>query len=304
MTLDSSAASFLQMLVEAGRPPLHESLPVDARAGYDATVPFAGEGADVEFVSELTIDGVPCHLIRPKNVAKPPVLVWFHGGGWVIGSSAASLAVCQDLAASAGCAVISVDYRLAPEHPAPAALMDCAAVTKWVLEHGREIGLDHSRVAVGGDSAGGNLAALVALELGEALCHQALVYPVVDLTLSHPSIDENAEGYLLTKAGMQWFVGHYLGGTGISAGDESVSPLAAAPERMRKTASASVLIAGFDPLRDEGAAYASALAKAGVSCELRSFPGQIHAFFTLRELIPEGGDAIEWVAQRLSSAFG
>lgn len=304
MTLDSSAASFLQMLVEAGRPPLHESLPVDARAGYDATVPFAGEGADVEFVGELTIDGVPCHLIRPKNVAKPPVLVWFHGGGWVIGSSAASLAVCQDLAASAGCAVISVDYRLAPEHPAPGALMDCAAVTKWVLEHGREIGLDHSRVAVGGDSAGGNLAALVALELGEALCHQALVYPVVDLTLSHPSIDENAEGYLLTKAGMQWFVGHYLGGTGISAGDESVSPLAAAPERMRKTASASVLIAGFDPLRDEGAAYASALAKAGVSCELRSFPGQIHAFFTLRELIPEGGDAIEWVAQRLSSAFG
>jgi len=304
MTLDSSAASFLQMLVEAGRPPLHESLPVDARAGYDATVPFAGEGADVEFVSELTIDGVPCHLIRPKNVAKPPVLVWFHGGGWVIGSSAASLAVCQDLAASAGCAVISVDYRLAPEHPAPAALMDCAAVTKWVLEHGREIGLDHSRVAVGGDSAGGNLAALVALELGEALCHQALVYPVVDLTLSHPSIDENAEGYLLTKAGMQWFVGHYLGGTGISAGDESVSPLAAAPERIRETASASVLIAGFDPLRDEGAAYASALAKAGVSCELRSFPGQIHAFFTLRELIPEGGDAIEWVAQRLSSAFG
>lgn len=292
------------MLVEAGRPPLHESLPVDARAGYDATVPFAGEGADVEFVGELTIDGVPCHLIRPKNVAKPPVLVWFHGGGWVIGSSAASLAVCQDLAASAGCAVISVDYRLAPEHPAPGALMDCAAVTKWVLEHGREIGLDHSRVAVGGDSAGGNLAALVALELGEALCHQALVYPVVDLTLSHPSIDENAEGYLLTKAGMQWFVGHYLGGTGISAGDESVSPLAAAPERMRKTASASVLIAGFDPLRDEGAAYASALAKAGVSCELRSFPGQIHAFFTLRELIPEGGDAIEWVAQRLSSAFG
>ncbi len=303
MTLDTSAADFLQMLVDAGRPPLHESVPVDARAAYDAMAPFGGEGADVESVAELTIDGVLCHVVRPRDVAKPPVLVWFHGGGWVIGSSAASVAVCQDLAAATGCAVISVDYRLAPEHPAPAAVMDCAAVTKWVLEHGREIGLDHTRVAVGGDSAGGNLAALVALELGDALCHQALVYPVVDLTLSHPSIDENAEGYLLTKAGMQWFVGHYLGGTGISAGDVSVSPLASSPERLRRTASASVLIAGFDPLRDEGAAYAAALQQAGVAAELRAFPGQIHVFFSLRVLIPEAEEAIGLIAQQLRSAF-
>ena len=169
MTLDSSAASFLQMLVDAGRPPLHESIPVDARAGYDALAPFGGEGADVESVTETTIDGVPCHVVRPLEVSTPPVLVWFHGGGWVIGSAEASLAVCRDLAAAAGCAVVSVDYRLAPEHPAPAAVMDCTAVTKWVLEHGSEIGLDHRRVAVGGDSAGGNLSALVALDLGEEL---------------------------------------------------------------------------------------------------------------------------------------
>lgn len=304
MTLDTSAANYLQLLADAGRPPLHESAPVDARAAYEATVPFAGEGADVESVVEMTLDGVPCHIVRPLDVAKPPVLVWFHGGGWVIGSAAASLAVCQDLAASSGCAVVSVDYRLAPEHPAPAAVMDCIAVTRWVLEHGREIGLDRTRVAVGGDSAGGNLAALVALELGDALCHQALVYPVVDLTLSHPSIDENAEGYLLTKAGMEWFVGHYLRGTGISANDTSVSPLANSPERLRKTASASVLIAGFDPLRDEGVAYAEALRNAGVSAELRTFPGQIHAFFSLRVLIPEAGEAIDWIAQQLRGAFG
>jgi len=303
MTLDSSAANFLQMLVDAGRPPLHESVPVYARVGYDAMIPFAGEGADVESVIEMTIDGVPCHVVHPKDVVKPPVLVWFHGGGWVIGSATASLAVCQDLAASAGCAVVSVDYRLAPEHPAPAAVMDCSAVTRWVLEHGPEIGLDHTRVAVGGDSAGGNLAALVALELGDALCHQALVYPVVDLTLSHPSIDENAEGYLLTKAGMEWFVGHYLGGTGISAGDTSVSPLAASPGRLRRVASASVLNAGFDPLRDEGAAYAEALRQADVQTELNTFSGQIHGFFSMRVLIPEAGEAIDWIAQQLRGAF-
>lgn len=303
MRLDTSAENFLQILVDAGRTPLHESAPVDARAAYDAMAPFGGEGADVESVVEMTIDGVPCHVVRPHNLAKPPVLVWFHGGGWVIGSSASSLAVCQDLAASAGCAVVSVDYRLAPEHPAPAAVMDCSAVTRWVLEHGREIGLDHTRVAVGGDSAGGNLAALVALELGDALCHQALVYPVVDLTLSHPSIEENAEGYLLTKAGMEWFVGHYLNGTGISAEDVSVSPLANSPDRLRRTAGASVLNAGFDPLRDEGAAYAEALSQAGVATELRTFSGQIHGFFSLRVLIPEAGEAIDWIAQKLRTAF-
>jgi acetyl esterase len=129
------------------------------------------------------------------------------------------------------------------------------------------------------------------------------VYPAVDLTLSHPSIDENAEGYLLTKAGMEWFVGHYLGGTGIDAGDASVSPLAAPSTRMRNTATASVLVAGFDPLRDEGLGYATALSDAGVATHTRAFSGQIHGFFSVRMLIPEAGEAIDWVAQQLKDAF-
>ena len=129
------------------------------------------------------------------------------------------------------------------------------------------------------------------------------MYPAVDLTISHPSIDENAEGYLLTKAGMEWFVGHYLGGTGIDAGDASVSPLAAPAARMRNAATASVLVAEFDPLRDEGLAYATALSDAGVATQTRTFSGQIHGFFSLRVLIPEAGEAIDWVAQQLKDAF-
>jgi acetyl esterase len=129
------------------------------------------------------------------------------------------------------------------------------------------------------------------------------VYPAVDLTISHPSIDENAEGYLLTKAGMEWFVGHYLGGTGIDAGDASVSPIAAPSARMRNAATASVLVAGFDPLRDEGLAYATALSDAGVATQTKAFSGQIHGFFSYRMLIPEAEEAIDWVAQRLKDAF-
>ena len=129
------------------------------------------------------------------------------------------------------------------------------------------------------------------------------MYPAVDLTISHPSIDENAEGYLLTKAGMEWFVGHYLGGTGIEAGDASVSPLAAPSARMRNAATASVLVAGFDPLRDEGLAYATALSDAGVATQTKAFSGQIHGFFSYRMLIPEAEEAIDWVAQQLKGAF-
>jgi acetyl esterase len=181
--------------------------------------------------------------------------------------------------------------------------MDCLGVTAWVLEHGRELGLDHTRVAVGGDSAGGNLAALVAQELGDRLVHQLLVYPATDLTLSQPSITENGEGYLLTAAGMRWFVDHYLADTGIDPADPSVSPLFAPARRIGRSPAATVLTAEYDPLRDEGEAYATALAAAGVSTDARRFDGQIHAFFGLRTVIPAAGEAIEWSASRLVAAF-
>lgn len=303
MTLDAAAADFLRLLVEAGRPPLEQNTPEEARAGSVAMAGFAGEGAPVASITEHHLDGVPCHVVTPTGEGPHPVLVWFHGGGWVIGSAETSLAVCRDLAAGAGCAVVSVDYRLAPEHRAPAAVMDCLGVTAWVLEHGRELGLDNTRVAVGGDSAGGNLAALVAQELGDRLVHQLLVYPATDLTLSQPSITENGEGYLLTAAGMRWFVDHYLVDTGIDPADPSVSPLSASSRRIGRSPSATVLTAEYDPLRDEGEAYAEALVAAGVPTESRRFDGQIHAFFGLRAVIPAAGEAIDWSASRLAAAF-
>lgn len=303
MPLDPAAAQFLQLLIDAGRPPLEQNTPGEARAGSEAMALFAGEGADVSSVTTHHLDGVACEVIIPHGDGPHPTLVWFHGGGWVIGSAATSVAICRDLAAAARCAVVSVDYRLAPEHRAPAAMMDCLGVTSWVLEHGREIGLDHTRVAVGGDSAGGNLAALVAQELGDRLRHQLLVYPATDLSLTRPSITENGEGYLLTAAGMRWFVDHYLSGTGIDPRDPSVSPLSASPRRIGTTAPATVITAEFDPLRDEGEDYAAALTDAGVPTALRRFDGQIHAFFGLRMMIPAAGEAIDWSGTRLAEAF-
>lgn len=304
MPLDPAAAQFLQLLIDAGRPPIEQTTPSEARLGSAAMAVFAGEGADVASVETRHLDGVRCEVVTPHGSGPFPTLVWFHGGGWVIGSAESSVGLCRDLAIAGGCAVVSVDYRLAPEHRAPAALMDCLAVTSWVLDHGREIGLDPNRVAVGGDSAGGNLAALVALELGDRLVHQLLVYPATDLTLSTPSMTENGAGYLLSAAGMRWFVDHYLTGTGIEANDPSVSPLFAAPSKVARTAPATVITAEFDPLRDEGEDYARALSLAGVPVECRRFDGQIHAFFGLRLAIPDAAEAIEWSGRRLTACFG
>jgi len=303
VTLDESAQAFLTLLAEAGRPPLDELPPVEAREASAAMSVMAGEGAEVASVDERRIAGVPCVVITPSGSGPRPVIVWFHGGGWVLGSAEQSTSVTMDLAAASGCVVVSVDYRLAPEHPAPAAMVDCSAVTAWVLEHGAEEGWDTSRVAVGGDSAGGNLAALVALDQGEALRAQLLVYPATDLTRSAPSHVENGEGYLLTARMMEWFVSHYLRGTGIAAADPTVSPAAASTRRMSHAARAAIITAGFDPLRDEGRAYAESLRAAGVVVDHREWEGQIHAFFGLRAIIPEAVEAIEWLAERAREAM-
>jgi acetyl esterase len=303
VTLDASARSFLDLLIEAGRPALDEMAPPEARETSKATALLAGSGAEVASVDQRRIAGVPCVVITPIGAGSHPVIVWFHGGGWVLGSADQSTAVTMDLAAAAGCVVVSVDYRLAPEHPAPSAMVDCSAVTTWVIEHGTEEGWDSSRVAVGGDSAGGNLAALVAQEQADALRAQLLVYPVTDLTRSSPSYIKNGDGHLLTARMMRWFVDLYLGGTGIDPADPTVSPAGASSRRLSHTARAAIITAGYDPLRDEGRAYAEALRAAGVTVDHREWEGQIHAFFGLREAIPEAGEAIEWLADRAREAF-
>ena len=303
MTLDASAQSVLSVFAQSDRPS-PDALPInEARDGYAALSSLGGTGAEVATVDHRRIAGVPCVVITPIGAGPHPVIVWFHGGGWALGSADQSIPVTRDLAAAAGCVVVSVDYRLAPEHPAPAAMVDCSAVTAWVIEHGAEEGWDSSRVAVGGDSAGGNLAALVAQEQADALRAQLLVYPATDLTRSLPSHVENGEGFVLTARVIDWFVKNYLGGTGIDPDDPSVSPAVASPRRLGRTARASIITAGYDPLRDEGRAYAEALRSAGVTVDHREWEGQFHPFFNLRTLIPEAGEAIDWLADRAREAF-
>lgn len=303
VTLDPSAQSVLSVFAESNRPS-PDALPIDeAREGYAVLSSLGGTGAEVASVDHRRIAGVPCVVVTPIGAGPHPVIVWFHGGGWVLGSAEQSTPVTKDLAAAVGCVVVTVDYRLAPEHPAPAAMVDCSAVTAWVIDHGAEEGWDSSRVAVGGDSAGGNLAALVAQEQADALRAQLLVYPATDLTRSSPSHVENGEGFVLTARVIDWFVKNYLGGTGIDPADPTVSPAAASSRRLSHTARAAIITAGYDPLRDEGRAYAKALRAAGVTVDHREWEGQFHPFFNLRTLIPEAGEAIDWLAAQAREAF-
>lgn len=303
MPLDPAAKNLLDMLASAGGPPLHEMNPSDARAMFGAMAGLGGPGAEVASVVDVELGGVPCVVVTPVGSGPFPALVWIHGGGWVIGSAPESVPLARDIAASVGCVVVSVDYRLAPEHRAPAAVDDCLAAVAAVFDRATELGIDAGRVAVGGDSAGGNLAALAAIEFGPRMCHQLLVYPATDLTLSHPSIDENAEGYLLTKSSMEWFVGHYLSESGRSGDDPALSPLFASDSALAATPSAFVITAEFDPLRDEGEAYAARLAAVGVPVVQRRFDGQIHAFFTMGALIPAGAEAVANACDQLRAAF-
>jgi len=226
--------------------------------------------------------------------------VFFHGGGWVIGDLNSHDGVCRSLANKSGHAILAVDYRLAPEHKFPAAFDDCAAALKWAHANAAALGIDNSRIAVGGDSAGGNLAAVVSA-LVPGLCHQLLVYPSTDMTLSFPSITANGEGKLLTSAAMAWFRGHYL--VDVDVRDPRVSPLFADDATVAALPAATFVLAGHDPLHDEGLAYAERLGAAGVPVEVHSFPGQIHGFFSLGALIPEAVEAAELVEASLRQAF-
>ena len=223
---------------------------------------------------------IPVWIYRPSEDSDLPVLVYFHGGGWVIGGLDTHDNIARALCQYGDCIVVSVDYRLAPEHRFPAALDDAYAATRWVAINAAELGVDSARLAIGGDSAGGNLAAVVAQQARTDnnlnIAFQLLIYPVTDLSLEFPSMQEFAEDYRLTRAAMACYIEHYLGPQG-DRNDPRAAPLSA-PD-LSGLPPALVLTAGCDPLRDEGKAYADKLVQAGAEVEYRCFEGMIHGFF-------------------------
>lgn len=264
----------------------------------------AGAPAEVAGVEDVTIPGpagpLRLRIYRPTGDGPAPLVAYFHGGGWVIGDIDTHDGSCRTLCHRTGSVVVSVDYRLAPENRFPAALDDCAAATAWMADHSAELGGDPGRLGVAGDSAGGNLAAAVTLRArsdgGPVLCAQALIYPAVDFTTERPSVEANGTGYLLTAEAMRWFCAQYLGDH--DRADPRASPLLA---DLRGLPPALVAVAEFDPLRDEGLAYASALATAGVPVRLLEFPGLVHGFLGLGALSPASAEAAEAVWAAFSS---
>jgi acetyl esterase len=294
LTLDPQASAFLGLAAE--QPPLDTLTPDEGRGLMRDAIPAFGEPVQLADVRDATAAGVPVRVYRPEAEGALPAIVHLHGGGWVLGDLDTHDAVCRDLAAGSGCAVVAVDYRLAPEHPFPAALEDSLAVVRAV----DELGLDPERVGVFGDSAGGGLAAVIARELRGAVRHQALVYPVCDARVgATDSYARYAEGYFLTARDMRWYLDHYA--TGVDPADPRLSPLAA--DDLTGAAPATIVLAQYDPLRDEGVAYARKLEEAGVEVELREYPGQIHPFVLLAGVIDAGREARAFLARRLAESL-
>ncbi len=303
MPLNPTLAAVLAQMAEAGAPELHEMSPVEGRAMYRA-MNDGNTKQDVAQVSDTIAGTVPVRIYHPNPGETLPCLVYFHGGGWVIGDLETHDHICRQLANTANCVVVAVDYRLAPEHPFPAPMDDCYTALNWVVGHAAEIGIDADRIAVGGDSAGANLSTVVALrardEEGPSICHQLLIYPVTDATFDTPSYSENAEGYMLSKAGMEWFWQHYIGSHSDPL-SQFVSPLRA--EDLSKLPAATVITAEFDPLRDEGEAYAELLIAAGNKVTMKRYDGVVHGFFAMSDLLEEARDAFELAAAELTSSF-
>ena len=313
MALDDDAARVLEIVRLSGRPPFETVSPTEARAlflgGREILSPAPAPVAETRELAIAGPDGghLPLRLYRAVGTAAGtslPALVFFHGGGWVVGDLESYDPMCRHLANSAGCAVVAVDYRLAPEHKFPAAVDDCVAATEWVAANGAALGVDAARLAVGGDSAGGNLAAVVSLIARDrgapSLRAQLLLYPAVDFAMSHASHQRFAEGHLLTLATMRWFAEAYLRGPQ-DAGDWRASPLRA--DDFSGLPPAYVLTAGYDPLYDEGTAYARRLEENGIAVEHRHIPDQIHGFLLMGKIVRAAGPALDEIGAALRAAF-
>ncbi|TFZ08879.1 alpha/beta hydrolase [Ramlibacter humi] len=305
--LHPQAQALLRLIEEKGIPPTHTLSPREAREFYRVrravTQP---EPPEVTQVSELKAGDIPLRYYRPAGSAAAdvlPVLVYYHGGGWVIGDLDTHDTLCRQLANGSGCAVVAVDYRMGPEHRYPAAVDDALAAARWVHDNAAGLKLDAKRMAVGGDSAGGNLAAVTALafrEGGPKLAFQLLIYPATDQRRGWPSHQANGQGYLLEKATMDYFISHYIDDRKHYL-DWRASPLLHTDHR--NLPPAFVLVAGYDPLHDEGVAYAQKLSEAGSRASLVNFDRQIHGFITMGKVIDEANTAVQLCASQLRLAL-
>ena len=307
MPLAPAARTMIDQLEAGGGPALWEMSVDDARS-LSAVMGAMDQPPEVAKVEDRMIPGpagdLPVRIYTPDAPAPRPVIAFFHGGGFVICSVDTHDGLARRLANATGAVVVSVEYRLAPDARCPAAAEDCYAATMWTHEHAAELGADSGRLIVAGDSAGGNLAAVVSLmareQGGPPITSQVLVYPVIDAACDSPSYTENAEGYFLTAPGMRWFWDHYLGPDGDGA-HQNASPIRASD--LSGLPPAVVITAEFDPLRDEGEAYAEALEAAGVPVEARRYDGMIHGFVSMPMLFPESDDAVAHIADAVQGSL-
>ena len=310
MQIDPQMKAILDQAAAAGGKPFHDMSPADARQAIETMfAAFRGQPREVAKIEDRKIPGpagqIPVRVYTPRGNGPFGVLMFFHGGGWVIGNIETHDVLCRDLTDGAGCVTVSVDYRLAPEHKFPAAPDDCYAATKWVAENARALNVDANRIAVGGDSAGGNLAAVVSQMArdkgGPKIACQLLIYPATDCANETPSQREfTKDGYILSRGDMEWFYGHYL------TAKDKTNPYACpgVAKNLAGLPPAFVLTAEIDPLRDEGEAYAEALRKAGAKVKAKRYNGVCHGFVSMASMIDLGKQAVAECCTELRGAIG
>lgn len=310
--LSPELANMLRAIEAANKPAVWELTPQQARPGVkEALRVMADPPGPIYRVEDRTISSTGGSLViriyTPREVAGAeslPVLVYFHGGGWVLGDLDTHDGICRFFAREAHCIVVAVDYRLAPEHPFPAAVEDARSATLWCISHAEEVGGDPKRVAMGGDSAGGTLAAVTAQQMRAEPppqpMFQLLIYPLMDMDAPFPSRSRFAKGYFLEQEDLLWTRQHYLQ-DGASAHDVRVSPGLA--EDLRGLPPALIVTAGFDPLLDEALDYAQRLRQAGVPVEYACYEDMIHAFISMTRVTPRATEALRNCAQTLRRAW-
>lgn len=312
MAIDPQARALLDAAEQSGRPLYETMTPPAARRQYaDVAAQVGGAPPQMHTVENIEAPGpfgpIPLRVYIPRDPAGRalPLLIYFHGGGWVIGDLDSHDIPCRRLAQGADCIVVSVDYRMAPEFPFPQPVEDCWAATQWIAANAASLGGQPNNIAVGGDSAGGNLATVMCLKArdagGPALVFQLLVYPATELTRSFPSHEELAEGYRLTRPMIDWFMDNYFSGDIKDRAHPDASPLFA--DDLSNLPPALIVSAGFDPLKDECKAYAEKLEAAGTRCRHDHYPGMIHGFINMTGFLDKGVECLDACGAALKQAF-